>query len=322
MKVFYTSPWIPAEWIRAYGLEPRGIWSLEETSANPLPLSGGVCAFAETALRYADTHPDSAVIFTTACDQMRRSFDAVAAAGRSRVFLFNLPATQTAVAGRLFRSELERLGRFFESLGGCAPSGGRLADVMRQYSERRIQLAQSGQGCTARQYAEAATRFHENGPVELPRGAGQPEVAIPLAIIGGPLPSSQQKILDVIATAGGLVVLNGTEPGERTLGPIYPQAGTAADPLDTLSRCWFESIVDVFQRPNTRLYDWLRPRIQSRRVRGIVLWHFTGCDLWRAEAQSLREAFGLPVLPLDADEVRSNSPRETGRLQAFVETLK
>ena len=26
MEVFCTSPWVPPEWIKAHGLEPRGIW--------------------------------------------------------------------------------------------------------------------------------------------------------------------------------------------------------------------------------------------------------------------------------------------------------
>jgi benzoyl-CoA reductase/2-hydroxyglutaryl-CoA dehydratase subunit BcrC/BadD/HgdB len=95
-----------------------------------------------------------------------------------------------------------------------------------------------------------------------------------------------------------------------------------ADPVRALARGYFENITDVFQRPNTRLYSWLRTRLLSRKVRGILLWHFTGCDLWRAEAPHLREAFRLPVLLLEAGEVQGASPRDTGRLQAFVETLR
>jgi hypothetical protein len=61
-------------------------------------------------------------------------------------------------------------------------------------------------------------------------------------------------------------------------------------------------------------------RLTARQVRGIVLWHYVGCDLWRAEAQPMREAFGLPVLLLDADEAAPN--RNTGRLEAFLESLR
>ena len=30
MQVFYTSPWVPPEWIKAHGLEPRGVWFATE----------------------------------------------------------------------------------------------------------------------------------------------------------------------------------------------------------------------------------------------------------------------------------------------------
>jgi hypothetical protein len=153
---------------------------------------------------------------------------------------------------------------------------------------------------------------------------------IPLALVGGPLPQSQLPLLDAIEQAGGRVVLNATEAGERSLwsassvDQAQPVAGAPAQPgaaLPTLlARNCVANCVDVFQRPNTRLYDWLRARLIPRQVRGIVLWHYVGCDLWRAEAQPMREAFGLPVLLLDADEA---APRHnTGRLEAFLESLR
>jgi hypothetical protein len=169
-------------------------------------------------------------------------------------------------------------------------------------------------------------------------------------------------LLDAIERAGGRVVLNATEAGERSLWPVCPpgQADASGTPAQTagaersvyaaetsidqpgqdspapvsspescslkaalpalLARRFVAQCVDVFQRPNTRLYDWLRERLTARQVRGIVLWHYVGCDLWRAEAQPMREAFGLPVLLLDADEAAPN--RNAGRLEAFLESLR
>lgn len=324
MRVICSNPWIPAEWIKAHGLEPWGVWSLPENGGDGLPLSAGVCAFAETVVRCAERYREDALVFSTACDQMRRSWDVVACGGRDRIFLFNLPSTwQTATAGELFRSEILRLGRFLESLGGRSPTAGELLEVMRRYRRGRVELLQVAPQCSARRFAEGAARFYGEGRIGLSGLLeGPARQGIPVAVIGGPLPSCHLGLLDAIEAAGGHVVLNGTEPGERTLGPVVPVDAGAADPVSALSAHYFESITDVFQRPNTRLYDWLRPRLRARKVRGIVLWHFIGCDLWRAEAQSLREAFALPVLPLDADELQSNSAREAGRLEAFVETLK
>lgn len=328
MQVFYTSPWVPAEFIQAHGLEPRGVWFASEPSR--FPLAAGVCAFAQTVVRLAETHPDCAFIFSTHCGQLRRGFDVVAHAAPARVFLFNLPATwQTAVAERIFGSELERLGRFLVDQGGQPPTARELAQVMAQYHLARSSLLEAGSHLSARQYGEALARFHWDGAVNLSQEAPAPRTdCIPLALVGGPLPPWQMHVLDAIESAGGRVVLNATEAGERSLGPASrPDPGDAADHslpdlLQLLTRSCLESCVDVWQRPNTRLFLWLKERLVARQARGIVLWHFVGCDLWRAEAQSLREAFGLPVLLLDANEAAADGTRQSTRIQAFLESLK
>lgn len=133
MQVFLFTPWVPPEWIKAHGLEPRGIWSAEDFFLEPLPLSAGVCAFAEAAVRFAETHPESAVVFSTHCDQLRRGFDAISTKA-AHAFLFNLPATwQTNVARRLYASELERLGNFLVRMGGHPPTAGELSGTIEQY---------------------------------------------------------------------------------------------------------------------------------------------------------------------------------------------
>jgi hypothetical protein len=352
MEVFFTSPWVPAEWIRAHGLEPRGVWYAENFGCQPQPPAAGVCGFANAAVRLAEERADVAVVFTTHCDQLRRGFDSLDTKSVSRTFLFNLPATwQTPAAESIFCAEMERLGQFLLELGGRTPSGAELARVAEQYAARRKMLLDSAQSCPARSYAEAVARFHWDGSIRLPKEspanlegvsppAGTGAAAIPLALAGGPLPREQWTLFETIATAGGRVVLNGTEAGERSLWGASPapavnpggapklaagvngKARPAATPMRALARDYLDHCVDVFQRPNTRLYDWLKERLAARNVRGIVLWHYVGCDLWRAEAQSLREAFGLPVLVLEAPESATVPLREQGRVEAFLEALE
>jgi benzoyl-CoA reductase/2-hydroxyglutaryl-CoA dehydratase subunit BcrC/BadD/HgdB len=320
MPVYLTSPWIPAEWIKAHGLEPRGIWSEESFRHNALPLSAGVCAFAEMVLRFAEAQPDSAVIFTTSCDQMRRGFDTALVRGHANAFLFNLPATQNPTTKQMLRSELERLGKFLEELGGHAPKPEALQHEMHQAGKARQSLLESTESSSARSYAIAVAQFHRSGLFEAPQ-TGVSDGKVPLALVGGPLPQAHCKILEDIEGVGGRVVLNATETGERSLQHAS-ESDDAANPFDTLVNGVFENIVDVFQRPNTRLYSWLGPRLKSRNVRGILLWHFTSCDLWRAEAQTLRDVFGLPVLLLEAGTESGAAPRDVNRIQAFVEMLK
>ena len=323
MQVYYSSPWVPAEWIKAHGLEPRGVWFAEDLGRDALPLSAGVCAFSEAVLRFAETHPDAPVIFTTTCDQMRRGFDVLAAAQGGRSFLFNIPATWQSAAWRIFRSEVERLGRFLQAHGGRAPTAKDLAQIIERRSQSRKRLLEMAPRCSARQYAEAMARFHWDGSVSVPDHPTPPASgSIPLAIVGGPLTASQWSLLQTIEAAGARIVLNATESGERSLLPAFRLENVSDDPIGAVARGYFENCVDVFQRPNTRLYSWLGERLTARGVRGIVLWVHTGCDLWRAEAQTLRETFRLPVLLLEADAVPGGSPREANRIQAFVETFK
>jgi len=322
MDVFLTSPWIPREWIRAHGLQPRGLWSAADFQSRAWPLSAGVCPFAEATLRWAESRPDSAVIFSTACDQSRRGFDAAISRGQRRSFLFNLPATwQTAAAAELFRSEMERLGQFLLAIGGRAPPPETLRREMLLSNETRKRLLDSAAASSPRGFAEAVARFHWDGSFSPPPPA-PPAGQIPLALVGGPFLAPHWKWLDAIEAAGGRAALNATEMGERSLPPAFEVETAASRPFDALVRGCRDNIVDVFQRPNTPLYSWLKPRLASRQARGIVLWHFTACDLWRAEAETLRETFHLPVLPLQAGQEPGAAPRDLNRLQAFVETLR
>jgi len=269
--------------------------------------------------------PQAAVVFTTACDQMRRAADSVITNQSMHNFLFNLPATwQSPAARRLYHSEVRRLGVFLEGLGGRAPRGGGLTAAMKRHEERRKQVREVFRRGAARQSAQTLAHFFRNGSVTIPEENTGSAVGggVPLALVGGPLLPSQWSLFDAIESAGGRVVLNATEPGERCLLPSLSVSADGASPLAALADHYFDNVVDVFQRPNSRLYEWLSARLTQRRVRGIILWVHVGCDLWRAEAASLRDASGLPLLVLESHDVRAGSLRDMNRLDAFIESLQ
>jgi benzoyl-CoA reductase/2-hydroxyglutaryl-CoA dehydratase subunit BcrC/BadD/HgdB len=315
MRVYLTSPWIPTEWIRAHGHEPRNVLYEENFSHHTPPISAGVCAYAKRFGQFADSQPDAAVVFTTACDQMRRTCDTAIFRGQSRAFLFNLPAS---AAQEIYRAEVKRLGNFLVEIGGSSPTAEFLQHELLRANETRRLLLEAAPVASARSFAEAIALFHRQGTFSAPTRC-MAEGKFPLALIGGPLSRADWEWFDLIESFGGRVALNATKIGERSLCPFFENG---RDPFDALVTGYFKNIVDGFQRPNARLYSWLKPRLVSRHIRGIVLWCCTGCDLWRAEAQTLREAFGLPVLLIEADEGVGVSSRDRTRLQAFVETLK
>jgi benzoyl-CoA reductase/2-hydroxyglutaryl-CoA dehydratase subunit BcrC/BadD/HgdB len=331
MELFHASPWVPVEWIKAHGVEPRGLWYADELNLGPTRSSAGTCAFAQAVVRFAETHPEKPVLFTTHCDQLRRGFDTLADSLPGRAFLFNLPATwQSPVAERLYDCELDRLSRFLVALGGCLPTAESLSKTIDAYARARETLLAQAEICPARGYAEAIARFHWEGPpASMAVNRAAPDSAVRLALIGGPLPRAQWHLIEVIERTGARVVLNGTEAGERSLWTgqsAENQANPGADSVPSmrswLARNYVRNCVDMFQRPNTRLYAWLEERLAARAIQGIILWHYVGCDLWRAEAQSLREAFGLPLLLLDAGDAPQASARDNGRVEAFVESLR
>jgi hypothetical protein len=323
-EVFLASPWVPAEWIKAHGLQPRGIWGCEAFDLGVASRAGS-CALAAGILNLAQSRQDAACIFTTHCDQLRRSFDAARASPNERTFLFNLPATWgTAVARTIYRAELDRLSQFLIAVGGTAPEVGELASVMANYREKRALLCRASGHRRAKAVAEAILNFHWDGLVAPAAAFDRTPAGIPLALVGGPLPASRLGLFDIVEELGGQIVLNATEAGERSVwdaGPSIEGAGNTTALLDIIAQEYLDHCVDVFQRPNTRLYDWLGTKLVTRKPRAIILWHFTGCDLWSAEAQSLRETFGLPLLVLEADDAAGLTLRDRSRLEAIIESL-
>jgi benzoyl-CoA reductase/2-hydroxyglutaryl-CoA dehydratase subunit BcrC/BadD/HgdB len=63
-------------------------------------------------------------------------------------------------------------------------------------------------------------------------------------------------------------------------------------------------------------------QLEQTDVRGLIVWLYTWCDLWRAEVQRLRERTDLPVLCLETGDAQPLSATATHRLQAFFEMLR
>ncbi len=283
-----------------------------------------MCPFAHAVAGLAAQNPDAAFVFTTSCDQMRRAADVVVYRHSATVFLFNIPATwQTQAARRLYRAELVRLGGFLERLGGARPTEAELWAAVANYSNRRRQLLDAGERGETVQTAPALLSYFGGANLEIQCApqAG-PFGAVPVAIVGGPLLPAHWRLFDLVTTAGGRVALNATELGERCLVPPVPDSGGRADPLGVLADHYFENCIDVFRRPNLQLYAWLSARLAQRHIRAILLWAYLHCDLWRAEAQTLRERFNLPVLMVEAQDVASTPARVLNRLGALVEAVR
>jgi benzoyl-CoA reductase/2-hydroxyglutaryl-CoA dehydratase subunit BcrC/BadD/HgdB len=153
--------------------------------------------------------------------------------------------------------------------------------------------------------------------ISVPSGTG-----VPLALVGGPLMIKGYEIFDLIEQLGGQVVLDGTEGGERTIPARFDGERVRDDPLGELVRAYFDTIPDVFRRPNTALHHWIDQQVRARHVRGIVFRRFVWCDLWHAELERLRQSSPVPVLEIDVDrDDDGGQARIRSRLEAFMEML-
>jgi benzoyl-CoA reductase/2-hydroxyglutaryl-CoA dehydratase subunit BcrC/BadD/HgdB len=239
--------------------------------------------------------PDvAALVLATVCDQMRYVAAMAEVRGVGPMFLMNVPSTwQTPAARQLYRDELRRLGRFLVTLGGHRPSDTDLSRIMLAFDRAR------------RDDRQRSTD-------------GDEPAGIPLAVLGGPLMETDGDFFELVARAGGRVVLDATEGGERTLPRPFDPARVAADPFGELVDAYFGGIPDAFRRPNTRLYEWLARELAARRIRGVILRRYLWCDLLHAESQRLKQCCPVPVLEID--DVAPT--RMQGRIEAFLETLK
>lgn len=298
MKIAYTSPFVPPEWLAAHGCRPYRV--VPRSSASAVVTAGtGLCPFARALAGTLATDTDiDAAILTTACDQMRRLEELILRRRNLPLFLMNVPATTTDSSFSLYLSELQRLGRFLQSLGCPAAGDPALSRNMLEYESRQARDIANEQ---------ASTEGSDN--------------AIHLALLGGPLLHEHLALYDMIGQLGGRLALDATQDSPRTQPHPYDPQRLQDAPLHNLAeRYW--AIPDAFRRPNNALFDWLIAHLAERKVDGVIFVHYLWCDTWQAEAHRFRERLERPMLDLDMGDGEHDAlNRSHGRLQAFMETL-
>lgn len=252
----------------------------------------GVCPYAHAFAEAAIASNAAGVVVSTLCDQMRRAAEVIESRGGAPVFLMNVPHTcETDGALRLYVSEIERMGRWLVEIGGEAPTSAALRNVMAGRGEPLL---------------------------DPPLNGG--ENRIPIALVGGPVPSGS-KIREIIGQAGGYVALDATETGERGRPGTFDEKLMRTEPLRALAEAYFR-IPDISRRPNARFYEWFGARVAERSVRGVILRRYVWCDVWHAEAERMKEWLDVPFLALDVDDETADAARTLSRVQSLMEVLR
>ena len=175
---------------------------------------------------------------------MRYAAAVIESRGNCPIFLLNVPSTwQRSEVRKLYVDELERLGRFMVQLGGNSPGNAELTQVMLAYDRARFAVQSARNKLPAREFADAIAAVRGSLPniSEYDPGNGTPQTdGIPLAVLGGPLLEPDYTFFNLIEQAGGRVVLDATEGGERTMPRPFDQAKVASDPLQELADAYFD----------------------------------------------------------------------------------
>ncbi len=314
---------MPAEWIAAHGFSPSRIL-LGALGHKPTDSTKGVCPFVSRFVQEIEQTDKSALfVLTTECDNMRRGSEYLKEEQSKRTFLMNIPTIcNPPESYELFLAELKRLGQFLHRHSGHRPTQVKLTQVMREFETLRNILTAQRVHISAKRFSENIAEFHRTGIVKQEHKDKIVEFkGTRIALLGGPLTSSDFILFDKITDNGGTVVLDGTETGERTLPSPFDSRQIVDNPLEELTRSYIGFIPDAFRRPNDKLYQWIEKTFKERNVNGVLLLRRIWCDTWHGEVGRLREYLDIPLLDIDLDGDLPQTRTQT-RIQAFLETLQ
>ena len=162
-----------------------------------------------------------AIVLTTICDQMRYAAAYLHESGARPVFLFNVPSTWQNAGGS---AALPRRTAPARSISGVARWSlhrrrSDLRQTMQRYDEARATVRGHWPPMSDGRYAEWLAELRDGGSVSYAGGSAHADraSAVPLALVGGPLLADDFGFLELVAAAGGQIVLDASEWGERTL---------------------------------------------------------------------------------------------------------
>lgn len=337
-KIIYTSPYIPAEFIYAHDFTPLRIFPECKEMINTFKSQMGVCPFTKFFVNdICSNHPNTPIIFTTSCDQMRRASEIISLQFSNPVFLFNLPSTwETKTAQNIYISELKRLSKFLLNNGGIEPTKEELIRTMIEFEHKRNLLRKSKNTLSPREFNINCLYYFDNDILEENQKVllhnylikpMDPQLTkdnnkIPLALVGDSLLKSCLEIFDIIEKFGGKIIIDATGSGERILPTPFSQQEIYEDPYKAFMKSYLFGITDIFQRPNIPFYNWLNKNISEKKIKGIIYYHYTWCDKWGAEAAYFRKSANCPVLTIEFNDEYPINMNILTQIESFIEILK
>ena len=325
-KVFFISPYIPYELIEAAGLQPIRILPDSIKNRNASCPKEGVCPFCHLAMEnFLDDKKFENIVLATTCDQNRRAAEFYFQGSKKRIFLMNVPSTyQTQTSIDIYGYELKRFWNFLLRIANKDVGTEAEENISKIICRDFKAISQIGQETSI-----SSNNFFKNGFFDFDfnsllkkRKTSRIGKKIPLALLGESLTVQHLGIFDFLESGGGFVSLDTTFSGGRAFPTQHDNIRSGDNPFDFIAFRNLNFIHDISQRPNTKIFDWLKDKIQRCGIRGIILFAYLWCDMWRAERLRIKEFLDIPLLFLDFDENFKTDERSMGKIMSFMEMLR
>ena len=175
----------------------------------------------------------------------------------------------------------------------------------------------SGIDADFEQYAEAIKQFRSRS------NSRDNDPAVRVLLTGVPMAHGAERVLDIIESAGGLVVCMENCTGIK---PILEDVDeTADDPIFALAQKYLRLPCSVMTR-NDRRMDVLRELAAEYRPQCIVDLIWQACLTYDVESYLVKELaekeLGIPYLRIETDYSPSDSARIALRVEALFETVR
>jgi benzoyl-CoA reductase/2-hydroxyglutaryl-CoA dehydratase subunit BcrC/BadD/HgdB len=299
-------------------------------------LPAGLCPLIKSSYGFAleKANPlfemSDLVVAETTCDGKKKMFELLS--DHKPIIVLELPQKPQDGGGlRRWREEIERLIRRLEELTGNPITEAALRQAIRLMNrERRLRRAVArlaGRGLSGREVLIAKSLIsgipedlaaYETILAEAAASAPQPDVGPRLLMTGVPMVHGAEKVMDILESAGAVVVAQESCTG---LKPIEEDVVEDGDPVDALARKYFRLPCSCMT-PNAGRLDLLDRLIEEFKPDGIVDLVWQSCLTYDVESEVVRrhleKRHGLPCLKIVTDYSPSDAQQIRLRVESFL----
>ncbi len=346
----------PRELVLAAGGIPVGLCGTREApiAAAEQDLPRNLCPLIKSSYGFAitDTCPFFAtsdlVIGETTCDGKKKMFEIMKSKQIKDIYVMQLPqAPDDEASVRLWYAELQRLKQYLEKFFGVTITNEALRQAIHQTNEEGRALQAlfdlnksrpaliSGMDMLKVSWQvgfqadrQEAVRLIDNLAAETRANAAERlaagEASAPrILLTGTPVGVGNEKVIELVESCGGLVVVMENCGGYKTV-ELRIDEEDQSDPLLLLAQKYMKIPCSVMT-PNHRRLDLLQRMIREFQVDGVIDLTWQACHTYNIEshfvAGLVKNQLGLPFLQLETDYSQSDIETLRVRIQAFLEMI-